>query len=368
MELSHHMEKGYYIHGFSLYGEMQRNQYLKLSPYTYVAMLKACIALKDVKMGSSIHAEICRTSLSDSDIFIATTLVDMYSKCGCPFKAEEVFFTLPYRDVVLWTVLIAAHVERGHDEEAIVCIQTMQDEDVSPDAFTYVCGLRACSSLGAIEKGQEIHSQIVVKGVECELLVANTLMDMYVKSGELHLAKGVFDEIKNHNAVSWNTMVGGYAKQGQGHEAMTYFEKMQRKGLSPDEVTFLCVLGAFSNSGLSDEAEMLFGDMSRTYGLTPCIQHNIWMIVVFGYGGHFDKAISVIKVMPCTDCLAVWVALLGACRKWGNVMLGTVAFDQITQLDCTCATAYVLMCSIFASAGMHEDAENVETMRLKYAS
>ena len=92
------------------------------------------------------------------------------------------------------------------------------------------------------------------------------------------------------------------------------------------------------------------------------------MIVVFGYEGHFDKAISMIKVMPCTDCPAVWLALLGACRKWGNVKLGILAFDQSLQLDHTCATAYILMANIFAAAGLREDAENLETMRMKYAT
>ena len=337
---------------------------------TLTCILKACGSTGAIDKGEQIHNDIVRRGLLGRNIVLGNALVDMYAKCGLLSKAQEILEELPIRDVVSWNVLITGYANQGQCGEILHCFEQIQNEGLYPDAITFICILKACGTIGAIEKGKQIHDEISSRGLlKNDLVLGNALVDMYAKCGLLSKAQEILEnELPQQNVVSWSSLITGYAKQGQGHEAMTYFEKMQRKGLSPDEVTFLCVLGAFSNSGLSDEAEMLFGDMSRTYGLTPCIQHHIWMIVVFGYGGHFDKAISVIKVMPCTDCLAVWVALLGACRKWANVMLGTVAFDQITQLDCTCATAYVLMCSIFASAGMHEDAENVETMRLKYAS
>ena len=58
---------------------------------------------------------------------------------------------------------------------------------------------------------------------------------------------------------------------------------------------------------------------------------------------------------------------LGACRKWGNVKLGTLAFGQALLVDHSCASAYVLMTDIFAAAGMKDDAKKVEIMWLKYA-
>ena len=92
------------------------------------------------------------------------------------------------------------------------------------------------------------------------------------------------------------------------------------------------------------------------------------MMIICGCLGRFEKAMSVIKAMPDPVRPVIWLTLLGACRKWGNVKLGTFVFDQVLQLDDVCTTAYVLMANIFATAGMHEDAEKVETMRLKYAS
>ena len=109
-----------------------------------------------------------------------------------------------------------------------------------------------------------------------------------------------------------------------------------------------------------------FGNMSRKYGISPKVEHHTCMVMVLGCSGHFDKAISVIKAMPCSDYPAVWLTLLASCKKWGNIRLGLLAFDQAVQADDN-AAAYVLMGSILGAAGMHQDADNVEACRLKYA-
>ena len=128
---------------------------------------------------------------------------------------------------------------------------------------------------------------------------------------------------------------------------------------------FVESLTACSHSGLLDKAQTLFGNMAIKHGVFPHLEHLTCMVVIFGCAGYFDKAISVIKAEATCDYLAIWLALLSSCRKWGHVTLGKVAFDQILQRDANSATAYVLMAATFASAGMHEDAKNLDSMRLK---
>ena len=57
----------------------------------------------------------------------------------------------------------------------------------------------------------------------------------------------------------------------------------------------------------------------------------------------------------------IWISLLGACRKWGNVKLGRLSFDQLIQLDNNGVAAYVLMADIFGSVGMLEDEKKSKT-------
>ena len=193
-----------------------------------------------------------------------------------------------------------------------------------------------------------------------DIMLGNALVDLYAKCGMLTKAEETLEELPIRNVVSWSTVITGYAEQGQGHEALNSFERMKSEGICPDEVTCLCVLSACCHSGLLDEAQMLFGNMHKEYGIIPKLAHHTCMVMAFGGAGCFDKAMSVIKVMPSCDYLAIWLGLLGSCRKWGNVKLGRVAFDRALQLDDACGTAYLLMADIFASTGMQNDAEKLE--------
>ena len=100
---------------------------------------------------------------------------------------------------------------------------------------------------------------------------------------------------------------------------------------------------------------MLFDDMTRKYGVVPTIEHHTCMVAVFGCVGYFDQAMSVIKVMPSSDYLAVWIALLRACRKWGNIELGKYAFKHAVELDDNDGPAHVCMYNIYADASLQKE-------------
>jgi pentatricopeptide repeat protein len=209
----------------------------------------------------------------------------------------------------------------------------MKDEGIPPDVVTFICILKVCGSTGAIEKGKAIHEEIESRRLlKRDVMLGNALVDMYAKCGMLARAEQTLDELPIRNAVSWSAVIMGYAQQGQGCEALNSFKRMQIDGIHPDEVTYLCILSACSHSGLFTEALTLFENMKQEYGILPKLEHHTCMVMVFGGAGCFDEAISAIGMMPSTDHLAIWLALLGACRKWGNPKLGRIAFDQALKL------------------------------------
>ena len=40
----------------------------------------------------------------------------------------------------------------------------------------------------------------------------------------------------------WNALISGYAQHGPGEKALSSFDRMQRQGVSPDVITFVCIL------------------------------------------------------------------------------------------------------------------------------
>jgi pentatricopeptide repeat protein len=241
----------------------------------------------------------------------------------------------------------------------------MRKEGFSPDVVTFMTILKACASIGAIDKGKQIHDEIVAASLlNDDVLLGTALVDMYAQCGMFSRAKRILSELPNRNVVAWNALMAGYARRGRCDEAFECFEHMQDEGgLLPDAVTFLCLMNACSHSGLLEKAEMHFHEMRDKHGVVPSVEHYTCMVAMLGFGGQFGKAVSAIKMMPFSGSRPVWLALLAGCRKWGNVKLGRWAFDQIMHLDNTCTSAYVLMISIYTNAAMHEAVEEVVAMR-----
>ena len=75
---------------------------------------------------------------------------------------------------------------------------------------------------------------------------------MYAKCGEFVKSQKVFQELPIRNVVSWNALIGEYAKQGQGHKVLDWFKHIQNDGIAYDIVTFSCSLKGTSK-GLPKE-------------------------------------------------------------------------------------------------------------------
>ena len=362
--ISGYVQNGLNHEALSYFEKMQDNKAINPNAITYVCMLKACGSIGSLKMGEEIHVEVNRRGLLQRDVVLGTALVDMYAKCGMLEKAQEVFEDLPNRNVVTWSALIAGYTRHNLGDEALKCFRRMQDEGISPNAVTFICILKACGSTASLHIGEEIHAEVRKRGLLGEdKALRNTLVDMYAKCGALAKAQKVLEELPVRAVISWNALISGYGQRGEGLQALYCFERMQKDDVLPNEVTLLSVLNACSHSGLIDEGQMYFDSMTEKYGLVPNLEHYTCMVELFGRAGDFDKAMEVIRKMPSCDYPVIWRTILGACKKWGNVKLGKLAFDQSIQVDNTCASAYVLMAEIFAAAGMREDAQKVEYMR-----
>ncbi|KAH7284481.1 hypothetical protein KP509_34G056100 [Ceratopteris richardii] len=350
---------------FYLFEHMQQKG-ISPNAVTYACILKACGTLGALEMGKQIHDEIMKQGLLQNDVVLGGALVDMYAKCNTLAKAREVLDILPLRDVISWSALIAGYVQWGQAEEAMSCFESMQKENISPNAVTYACILKACGMLGAIDKGKQIHEEIESQDLlQDDIVLGGVLVDMYAKCGDLTKAHCVLDELPSRNAVAWCALIAGYAQQGQGEEALKRFEQMQQEGIPPNGVTLCCVLHVCSQLGRIEEGHNYFTDMGVKYGLKPPIEVYASMVDLFGRAGHLEKAVRLIREMPCCNHSVIWRALLAACRKWGDISVGRWAFDRAIEVDKKDGAAYILMANIYAAAGLQESAKGIETMRVE---
>lgn len=333
---------------------------------TFVCVLKACGTIGAVDKGEQIHEVIARQGLLDNNIVLGSALVDMYAKFGALTKAQQILEEMPSRNVVSWSALIAGYAQEGQGEQALSCFKQMQREGLSPNAITFASILKACGSIGDIERGEQIYDEVARQGLLGKNVILGTaVVDMYVKCGALAKAQKVLEELPYRDSVSWSALITGLSHQGQGEQALKCFQQMLSEGLSPDAVTFSCVLNSCSHLGLLEDAHMYFMNMNRKYGVKPSIEHYTCMVDLFGRAGHLDKAARIIQEMPFYDYAAVLSTLLGACRKWGDVNVGRWAFEQAINIDKRDGSTYVIMADTYAAAGMQEDANMINFLKME---
>ncbi len=99
----------------------------------------------------------------------------------------------------------------------------MQQEGVQPNSVTFVGELKACASVVPIEEGRCVHQRILQSGLESNVFVGNTLVDVYAKCGSMKDAGCVFDKMPSRNVVTWTTMILGHVQCGQGQKALDLF-------------------------------------------------------------------------------------------------------------------------------------------------
>lgn len=358
------MIAGYSQHGYSkealqLYQQMKQEGF-EPNQVTFICILKACrTALHKCK---EIHVCIIESGF-ELEVFVASTLIDMYGKSERIDDARVILNRLPKRNVVTWNALIGGYAEHGLGQMALHLFQQMEHEGIEPDRVTFVCILEACSSIAAFERGKIIHNLIIENGFESEICVSSALIDMYSKCGSLEDACLLFDRLPRLDVVTWSSMITGCALSSNYRMASQLFEKMQLASLKPNDVTFVSLLSACSHAGLVDQGFLHFKSMREEHSILPTLQHYDCMVELLGHAGFLKEAVDLLDSIPFQCNVVGWTSLLGACRKGGMVSLGRQCFDQILKLDLRCSPAYAIMASIYANAGMQEDVEKVEQLK-----
>ncbi|KAL5574808.1 hypothetical protein UlMin_016507 [Ulmus minor] len=343
----------------ALFPQMLRRG-LEPNEFTLSSMLKASGDMLIDKNGRQIHGYSLKCGF-DSNVYVGSSLVDMYAKYGCMVGAESIFQVLMSKNEVSWNALIAGHCRKGEGERALVLFLKMLREDFKPTHFTYASLFTAFASTGSLEQGKWVHAHVIKSGDRLIAFVGNTLLDMYAKSGSIEDAKRVFNRLVRRDVVSWNSMLKGYAQHGLGKETVQQFEEMLKIGIKPNEITFLCVLNACSHAGMLDQGKHYF-DLMKKFEVEPQVSHYVTMVDLLGRAGLLDQAEKFIIEMPIEPAAAVWGALLGACRMHKNMELGAYAAERVFELDPHDSGPHILLYNMYASAGRWTEATKVRRM------
>ncbi|KAK9162572.1 hypothetical protein Syun_003474 [Stephania yunnanensis] len=214
---------------FEFYRKMRYSECFIPDEFTFPCVIKACCDLSEVVEAGRIRAELFKLGL-DSDPFIASSLINFYLKYGFMSDARRMFEEMPNwerdRDVVLWNAMINGYAQSGLVDMALeVFVRMVREEGLVPSKFTVTGILSVCAMISSVGNGRAIHGFAKKFGYESDVVVSNSLIDMYGKCTIVDDAVKVFQEIPERDIFSWNSIISVREQSADYNEVLRLFDK-----------------------------------------------------------------------------------------------------------------------------------------------
>ncbi|XP_023732615.1 pentatricopeptide repeat-containing protein At5g66520 isoform X1 [Lactuca sativa] len=205
--ISAYVQSNRFHEALQLFNKMQSN-HIKLDKFVAASMLSACTKLGALKQGEWIHDYIKRNGIQ-IDPKLASTIIDMYCKCGSLEKALETFNELTKSksnsdsdsdsvsvSISSWNSMIGGFAMHGKGDSAIDLFKKMETESVSPDYITFVNLLSACAHSGLIEQGRYYFKHMVEShGITPGMEHYGCMVDMLGRAGMFDSAIDLINEM-----------------------------------------------------------------------------------------------------------------------------------------------------------------------------
>ncbi|KAL7142112.1 hypothetical protein ABFS83_08G101100 [Erythranthe nasuta] len=261
---------------FSFFRRMKRGLDVVPDKYTFPSVIKACSNVSALEEGRVIHGVTVRCG-TDGDVFVGSSLVDFYGKCGQIGCARKVFDGMSVRNernTATWNAMIKGLVRSGD----LNCARNLFDEMPVRNEVSFT-----------------------------------TLIDAYAKGGDMAAARSLFDQLTHKDLFSWSALMSGYVQNGKPSEAVKAFSEMQYSNLKPHEFIMVNLMSACSQLGCSELAKWIDSYMKigsfnlrRAHVAAALIDMNAKCC-------NMDCASSLFEEMPERDLISYCSTIQGLC-------------------------------------------------------
>ncbi|KAI9156789.1 hypothetical protein LWI28_012242 [Acer negundo] len=220
-----------------------RNLNLKMNKVSAGSALLAAGEMGDLEKVKEIQDCVMQQYI-DIDILLATSIMNMYAKCGELEKAKKLFGELPEKDLVAWSSIIAAFVQSGYPEEAVSLFRDMQTNCLRPNSITLMSILPACAQLSLLRLGKSVHCYALRANIDSDISTGTALVSMYAKCRFFRGALTIFNAMPCKDVIAWNALINGYIQNGFPYHAIEIFHELGLSEISPDSGTMVSLLQA----------------------------------------------------------------------------------------------------------------------------
>lgn len=310
---------------------------------SYSRLLDRCSSVNSIDFLNVIHAQLIKVRLN-GNTFLGNRCLDLYCQFGTVGDALKVFDDIanknsvswniflrglfrfgqyeracllfdemPERDVVSWNSMIYGHVSLGFVDHALELFSKMQNAGVRPSEYTYsiLMSLASCAC-----HAKQTHGSMIRSGMDLSnVVLGNSLIDMYGKLSLVDYAFVVFLNMDKLDIISWNSLIWCCHKSGHGELALYQFCLMRTTQLSPDEFTISTVISICCNMRDLEKGKQVFafclkvGLFSNSIVLSAAID-------LFSKCNRLDDAVQLFKDLDQWDS-ALYNSMISSYARHG---------------------------------------------------
>ncbi|XP_058074865.1 pentatricopeptide repeat-containing protein At5g48910-like [Magnolia sinica] len=320
-----------------------KRSYRSRSSSSIISLLKLCKNMKELQQ---IHANLIKTSLIH-DMSAVNAIIEFSVIHENLVYALSVFETTPHPTLFAKNFMIRGHAQSEFPLSAITFYVRMLSEGFELNKFGFSFLIQACLRSQAAEEGKQIHGQILKFGkIDAHLASSiicfyseiqdldsahrafesdlgsitswNAMIDGYSKSGDMEMARRLFDEMPQKTLIAWTALITGFVHLGRFIEALEVFETMQRSGFRPDERTLVSVLPSISHLGA-----LSLGKWVHSYAENSGMESSIFLrsalVDMYSKCGSIENALELFEKMgPTKRNVVMWNAMIGGLAMHGH--------------------------------------------------
>ncbi|EFH58431.1 predicted protein [Arabidopsis lyrata subsp. lyrata] len=335
--------------------------------FTLPVALKACGELREVKYGEMIHGFLKKNVTLGSDLYVGSSLIYMYVKCGRMTEALRMFNELEKPDIVTWSSMVSGFEKNGSPYQAVEFFRRMATaSDVTPDRVTLITLVSACTKLSNSRLGRCVHGFVMRRGFSNDLSLVNSLLNCYAKSRAFKEAVNLFKMMAEKDVISWSTVIACYVQNGAAAEALRVFNEMIDDGTEPNVATVLCVLQACAAANDLEQGRKTH-ELAIRKGLETEVKVSTALVDMYMKCFSPEEAYAVFSRIPKKDVVS-WVALISGFTLNGMAHRSIEEFS-IMLLENNTRPDAILMLKVLGSCselGFLKQAECFHSYVIKY--
>ncbi|CAL0302532.1 unnamed protein product [Lupinus luteus] len=283
---------------------MSRKAFLDLS-----FLLRSCTPHSAIFQAKQCHAQTILQGLLPN-VTLENDLLLVYSRYSLCCYARKVFDRMLRRNMHSWNIMIASCVKDSMYNDVLTIFSELKRHGLQPDHYTLPSLFKAALGVCDAWLGKICHGWVIKLGYEGYVVVGSSVLEFYIKCGDMPQARSVFSNMLCRDHVVWNLMISGFGNAELYSEAINCFREMLvLNGVKVDYMIVPSILNACGREGDLMKGKEVHGYVVKNFAFDADAPIGNALIDMYGKCGCLNDSETVFRTLRHVN-LVTWTTMI----------------------------------------------------------